>query len=205
MGKACGLRIGIMGGTFNPVHVGHLLLAETALSEENLDHVMFIPSGCPYLKQDTDVLDAVHRLRMVELAIGNHPSFSVSDMEIRRGGNTYTCDTLRQLQAEHREDTFYFIMGADCLFSIENWKNPQDIFDRCILLAAVRDGAEQSLMAKKCAELEERFHARIKLLPFPETAISSTMIRDRVFNEKSIRYMVPESVRDYIEGNHLYR
>lgn len=205
MDEARGMRIGIMGGTFNPIHMGHLLLAEAALTEEKLDRVVFIPSGCPYKKQDIEVLDASHRLKMVELAIADNPFFSLSDMEIRRGGNTYTCETLRQLQAEYPSDTLYFLMGADCLFSIEEWKNPQEIFSRCILLAAARNGAGLSLLEDKCAQLSACYHAKVKLISFPETAISSTLIRNHIAGNKSIRYMVPEPVRRYIEKYQLYR
>lgn len=199
------LRIGIMGGTFNPVHLGHLLLAETAWSEAKLDRVLFIPSGHSYMKKEAEVIDAVHRLHMVELAIKDQPAFSASDIEIKRAGNTYTCDTLKQLQEEYRTAEFYFIMGADCLFSIENWHKPQEIFRRCSLLAAVRDGADIARMREKCTELKEKYQAKVKLLSFPETAISSTMIRERVKRDKSVRFMVPESVRLYMEENHLYQ
>ena len=205
MEEARGLRIGIMGGTFNPIHMGHLLLAETARTEEKLDRIIFIPNGCPYMKQKNEVLDAAHRLKMVELAIADNPFFSVSDMEIQRDGNTYTCDTLRQLQTEYPSDTFYFLMGADCLFSIEKWKNPQEIFSRCILLAAVRNNADISQMEGKCAQLSAHYRTKVKLLSFPETEISSTIIRNCISENRSIRYMVPEPVRRYIEEYQLYR
>lgn len=198
-------KIGIMGGTFNPIHIGHLLLAETALSQEKLHAVMFLPSGKSYMKQEDDILDAQHRIKMVELAIQDNPAFFVSDMEILRKGNTYTCDTLTQLKKAHPQNEYYFILGADCLFSIESWKDPQRIFAQCSILAAVRNGVALDRMQEKCEALKERYGARIKLLSFPETAISSTDIRKKVAEGKSIRYMVPEAVRNYIETNGLFQ
>ncbi len=197
-------KIGIMGGTFNPIHIGHLLLAETALTSEGLKKVMFIPSGKPYMKEETTVLDASHRLKMVELAIADNPSFMVSDMEIRRPGNTYTSETLALLKQEQPETAFYFILGADNLFAMETWKEPEKIFSACTILAAVRNGADYAHMQEKCRELVSIYDAKIKLLPFPETAISSTDIRTLLRQNKSIRYMVPETVRKYIEKNQLY-
>lgn len=197
-------KIGIMGGTFNPIHIGHLLLAQTALTEENLDSIMFLPSGQSYMKRDKEVLDAGNRFKMTRLATADNPAFFVSDMEIKRTGNTYTCDTLVQLRKENPSCEYFFIMGADCLFSVENWKNPQQIFDNCTILAAVRNGADISVMEDKCRELSERYHAKVKLLSFPETNISSTDIRRRLTDGKSIRYMVPETVRLYIENNKFY-
>ncbi len=197
-------KIGIMGGTFNPIHTGHLLLAETALSSEGLQKVMFIPSGKPYMKDEDSVLDASHRQKMVELAIADNPSFSVSDMEIRRLGNTYTSETLTILKQEQPETEFYFILGADNLFTMETWKEPEKIFSACTILAAVRNGVDNAQMQEKCRELSDNYHAKIKLLSFPETDISSTDIRMLIRQNKSIRYMVPEPVRRYIEKNQLY-
>lgn len=198
-------KIGIMGGTFNPIHIGHLLLAETALSQEKLDGVMFLPSGISYMKKEDRILDAKHRIQMVQLAVQDNPAFFVSDMEIRRNGNTYTSDTLEQLKKENPQNDYYFILGADCLFSIETWKDPQQIFNDCTILAAVRNGVDLALMQAKARELAKAYKARIKLLSFPETAISSTLIRKNAAEGRSIRYMVPEAVRIYIETNGLFQ
>lgn len=205
MSEKTGLRVGIMGGTFNPIHMGHLLLAQTALTEENLDYILFMPSGCSYLKREDHVLEAAHRLKMTELAISDNPFFKISDMEIKREGATYTFETLKQLKKEQPTDSFYFIMGADCLFSIENWKNPREIFENCTLLAAVRDGASTDSMQEKCEELNNRYRADVKLLPFPETAISSTSIRKKLAEGKSVKYLVPDAVMAYIAEKHLYQ
>lgn len=198
-------KIGIMGGTFNPIHTGHLLLAQAALEEAELDQVCFLPSGVSYLKQENTVLDAGHRLLLTKLAISENPDFTVSDMEIKRKGNTYTCDTLKQLNDEQPENSFYFILGADCLFTMENWYRPEEIFSNCTVLAAIRDDLSLSELKEKAAWLKNRFDADISLLHLPRIDISSTDIRDRVKAGKSIRYMVPDAVRDYILQNGLYR
>ncbi|MCH5274221.1 MAG: nicotinate-nucleotide adenylyltransferase [Lachnospiraceae bacterium] len=198
-------KIGIMGGTFNPIHTGHLLLAQEALEEAKLTQVCFLPSGVSYLKKDDHILDAVHRLHLTELAVSDNPNFSVSDMEIKRSGNTYTCDTLKQLNEEQPETDFYFILGADCLFSMETWYHPEEIFSSCKILAAVRDDLKLSDLEEKADELRNRFDAEIFLLHLPRIDISSTDIRERLKAGKSIQYMVPEAVRDYILQNHLYQ
>lgn len=199
-----GRKIGVMGGTFNPIHIGHLLLAQAALTEYNLDTVIFMPSGNSYMKDENTIEEADIRMKMVNLAIAGNPKFIASDMEIKRAGNTYTCDTMQLLKKEYPFDSFFFICGADCLFSIEKWKNPQVIFDNCAILAAVRNGVDVTQMNNKCDELMHLFHGKAYLLPFPETAISSTDIRKHIALNKSIRYMVPEKVREFIEENHLY-
>lgn len=198
-------KTGIMGGTFNPVHIGHLLLAEAALSVEKLDNIMFIPSGQSYMKHQNTIQPADLRLQMVKLAIADNPHFFVSDMEIRRSGNTYTCDTMAQLKREQPQTDFFFLMGADCLFSLETWKNPDKIFASCTILAAVRNGADTTLMQRKCDYFADTYHADIRLLPFSETAISSTDIRQYIKEGRSIRYMVPEAVRLFIQDNKLYK
>lgn len=200
-----GNKIGIMGGTFSPIHTGHLLLAQWALEEARLDHVIFMPTGRSYMKQDS-TLDGHHRLQMVQLAIEGNPDFSVSDLEIKRGGNTYTYQTLIELKEIYPEDDFFFITGADCLFAIEKWKSPDLIFQNCTLIAAARNGESLSVMQTKAAELTEKFQASIILLQFPNIEISSTAIRNMVAKgERSIRYLVPDAVEAYIRKENLYR
>lgn len=198
-------KIGIMGGTFNPIHTGHLLLAQEALEEAKLTQVCFLPSGISYLKQDDNVLDAKYRLCMTELAILGNPDFTVSDMEIKRSGNTYTCDTLKQLKEEQPGTIFYFIVGADSLFSMETWYHPEEVFSSCNILAAVRDNVGLSDLEEKAEQLRSRFDAEITLLTLPRIDISSTDIRERVKVGKSIRYMVPDTVHDYILQNNFYK
>lgn len=197
--------LGIMGGTFDPIHMGHLLLAQTALSDLKLDGVLFLPSGCSYMKNTDKVLDADHRLLMTELGIKDNPDFYLSDMEIRRSGNTYTCETLSYLREALPDTALYFLVGADCLFSIESWYRPEEIFADCTLVAAVRDGVSIKKMEEQCSHLAKKYHGDVRLLPFPETAISSTQIRKRISVGKSVRYMVPDAVRLYLEEHGLYQ
>lgn len=198
-------RIGLLGGSFNPIHHGHLLLAKAAYEQEKLDQVLLIPCGMPYKKKLSGIAPAKERLHMTRLAAEAYPWLSASDMEVSRSGNTYTCDTLRLLRREQPDSSFFFIMGADCLFSIEEWKNPQEIFKNCTLLASVRDVLDIDMLRQKQNELEKRYGAVIKLLSFPQLPISSTLIRSRIREERSIRYLVPDAVRQYIEENHIYR
>ena len=197
-------KIGIMGGTFNPIHNGHLLLAQWALDAENLDEIWFIPTGISYLKAHSDILSGEERLHMVKLAIKDNSAFSVSDIELQRSGYTYTYETLEVLKSRYPEDEFYFIVGADCLYAFENWKEPARILQYCSLLAAVRGDVSIEDLESKKKELTERFEGRIKLFPFLNLEISSTEIRNRVKEQKNVRYLVPEAVRQYIMEKGFY-
>lgn len=205
MMKHEGRKIGVMGGTFNPIHIGHLLLGEWAAEKVGLDQVLFIPTGYSYLKENSNVLAGDIRIHMTRLAVEDNPLFSVSDIEVKREGYTYTCDTMEQLKRDYQDDIFYFIMGADCLFSIEKWREPQRIFSSCNIIAAARNGSPLDRMEQKCVELSQKYNGRIHLLEFPAVEISSTDIRRRVACGQSIRYLVPEKVRKYIIQNGLYR
>lgn len=198
-------KVGVMGGTFNPVHIGHLMLAEWTMEAAGLDEVLFIPAGCPYMKSQEEILDGVKRLHMVELAIRSRDDFLCSDMEIRRNGYTYTYETLEQLKMENPDTEYYFIMGADCLFSLENWVHPERILRACTLIAAARNGSPMSQLECKRRELEQRYHCSIRLLPFLSMEISSSDIRSRLKTGRSIRYLVPDPVFNYIAENKLYQ
>ncbi|MCM1543351.1 MAG: nicotinate-nucleotide adenylyltransferase [Blautia sp.] len=198
-------RIGIMGGTFNPIHMGHMLLAEWARNEAGLDEVWLIPNGISYMKTEQDIAPAADRLRMTELAVTRNRYFKCLDLEIKKGGYTYSHETMEELNQVYPGNQFYFIMGADCLFTLETWKNPQRLLQCCKLIVAVRDQASMEEMEEKKAELEQRFGGEILLLPFIRMSLSSTQIRERIRQGKSVRYMVPDSVLTYIEGKRLYR
>lgn len=203
--KAGVRRVGIMGGTFNPIHIGHLLLAENAYSAFGLDQVLFVPSGCSYMKKQSGILDPDTRLRMTALAVADNPHFQVSDIEIRRSGYTYTCETLEQLEKENPDTEFFFLAGADSLFAMETWKDPEIIFQKATVLAAVRDDCGNSRLSEQAERLREKYHGRICLIPSGNVEISSSDIRSRIQEGRSIRYLVPERVREYIEENGLYR
>lgn len=198
-------KVGILGGTFNPIHIGHLILAETARNDFELDQVILIPSGCSYMKDQSEIADPQIRMEMVRLAAESNPYFEVSDIEMKRLGNTYTYETLEQLCQEHPDTLFYYIIGADTLYMMEQWRNPERIFRQAVILAAVRDGKSGEQLQKQILRLQERFDARIFLLQAGDITISSTMIRNALETGKSIRYLVPESVRIYLEEKKLYQ
>lgn len=197
-------KIGILGGTFNPIHWGHLLLAEWARDAMQLEEVWFIPTGHSYMKPVDDILPGRERFHMTELALEDNRFFRCLDIEIMRQGCSYSYETLEQLKALYPENDFYFIVGADCLFSIEHWKYAERIFQSCTLAAAVRDGVSWSGMEEKRRELEEKFQCHILLMPFASLSVSSTEIRKRIKEQKSVRYLVPDRVLEYIEEKGFY-
>ena len=149
-------KTGLIGGTFNPVHYGHLFLAEQAMEYCHLDQVLFIPSGISYMKNVREIASAEDRLQMVRLATEN---FRVSSVETDRPGESYTCETLLALSKEYADTRFYFIIGADNLFSIEKWKEPAEIFRRCTLVAAFRGDEARSALEEKAEDLYHKYQA----------------------------------------------
>lgn len=202
-------RIGIMGGTFNPIHIGHLMLAECAREELSLDEVWFVPTGYSYMKEvqlktEKGMPLPEERLKMTELAVEDTAYFRCLDIEVKREGNTYSFETLEELKRSNPGHTFFFIFGADCLYTIENWREPGRIFDACEIAAAVRGDASVGAMEEKAAQLYADYGARITLLPFRNLEISSTEIRERVKTGKSIHYMTSEKVIAYIKEKGFY-
>lgn len=197
-------RIGIMGGTFDPIHIGHLLIAENALESYHLNEVLFIPTGVPYMKSEKQVSDVRDRVRMVELAISDNPNFSLSTIEADETENTYTYRTLEKLKELNSGAEYFFIMGADSLFAMESWKYPEKIFSDCTVLAAVRDEKNAMDVRDKITELEHNYKAKILLLPARSIEISSTDIRRRLMRKESVRYMVQDTVITYIKEQKLY-
>ena len=198
-------KVGIMGGTFNPVHNGHLLLAEQAREYCNLDEILFMPSGNSYMKEQGEIPDGDTRISMTALAIEDNPYFALSTIEVERKGPTYTCETLAELKKLHPETEYYFIVGADNLFSIETWWKPEEILAGCTLIVAARGDKEESAIINKAAELKEKYKARILLLPERRFDVSSTEIREKIKRGESVRYLLPDKVITYIEKNRLYK
>lgn len=197
-------KIGIMGGTFDPIHMGHLMLAEFARDEKGLDEIWFIPTGCSYMKSH-NVISGAERMKMTELAISDNSCMRCLDIEINREGHTYSYETLEELSGMHPNYEFYFIVGADCLFHIDTWKYPEKIFEKAKVLASIRDGASVGELQAKIDELSEKFDADIELLHFPRLEISSTDIRKRISEGKSIRYLVPDVCIEYIKEKGFYQ
>lgn len=198
-------KIGIMGGTFNPVHYGHLLLAEQAREELLLDEILFMPSGNSYMKDQNEILDGEDRASMLALAIEGHPDFRLSRMELDRKGPTYTADTLLELKEKFPQNTYYFIMGADSLLMLENWKNPDVILQNAVIAVAVRGAGNTEKIKLISMHLKNTYGANIQILSSRFVDISSSEIRQRIRDGKSIRYLLPEHVQEYILKNHLYQ
>lgn len=200
------MKVGIMGGTFDPIHTGHLLLGEFAFENFGLDEIWFMPNGSPPHKDRRySERYLVHRVEMVKLATEANPHFKVNLSEAVTEAHSYTYKTLQRLRGEYPEHEFYFIMGADSLFEIEEWENFREIFPSCTLLAAPRDGRGEEEIEDRIRCLVQAYGAKIHLLKSPFIDISSTYIRDRARNGLSIRYMVPDRVGAYICDNGLYR
>lgn len=195
-------RIAIIGGTFDPVHTGHLFIAEEARCRFNLDEVIFIPAAAPPHKHRPDLSPAEDRYAMVLLATASNPFFSVSRIELERPGPSFTIDTLQALRALYGEETaLYFISGADTVLEIPTWHRPEAIIRECRLIAATRPGYDLGLLQR---HLPPAYLPVIDLLPLPGMDISSTDIRRRVHEHRSIAYLTPEAVADYIRKKHLY-
>lgn len=197
-------NVGIMGGTFNPVHNGHLHIARAALEQFPLETVWFMPNKVPAYKQTADIVDPIHREAMIRLAIQGEKGFSFSSFEWEREGITYTYKTLELLRKAYPERNFYFIMGADSLFAFHHWKNPERVAKNCTILVALRDNARDDELEACQRRLEKSYHARIERLMAPEMAVSSKEIRAMVKEGKNVSSLLPENVLKYIEKNNLY-
>lgn len=200
-----GKKIGIMGGTFDPVHMAHLRLAETAYDLFQLDQVIFLPSSDPPHKAGRRITCYEKRAEMVKTAIENNPHFICSDLERMRQGYSYTSETLEWFVSENPENRYYFIVGADSLFYMEDWHKPEKIFCLATILAATRGDISDAQLAEKIRFLTERYHGRIYPLQYVNLDISSSMIRELAADGHSIRYYVPDRVIKYIQENRLYK
>lgn len=193
-----------MGGTFDPIHFGHLVTAEEALVQFNLDRVVFMPTGMPALKAREDVTPAEDRYLMTVLATASHPDFDVSRIEVDRPGLTYTVDTLRSLRETHGPSTeLFFITGADAVWDIVSWRDAETVADLATFIAATRPGYDLDAARRAHEDAETRF--RIEYVDVPALAISSTDIRARVRERRPIRYLTPEPVVAYVAKRGLYR
>lgn len=198
-------KIGIMGGTFDPIHVGHLVTAEVARIEFDLAKVLFIPAANPPHKLGQSVTATMHRYIMTVMATYSNPYFLVLPIEMERPGPSYTIDTIRELAAEYsRETEFYFITGADAVSDLPNWNAVDELLDMCHFVATARPGCV-SKVDEVIRYFGSKGAARIHRLDNPELEISSTDIRERVRTGRSIKYIVPESVESYIAKERLYK
>lgn len=201
------MRIGIFGGTFNPVHYGHLLLAESCREQRGLDEVWLVPAAVPPHKQDLQLVDAAQRLEMLKLAAGGNEAFHVSDLEWKRGGVSYTVDTLEAIHAERPDAELYLLIGADTLADLPNWRDPRRVCELALPTAVCRPGSGELDYEPLAAFVEPSRLARLRELrvEMPLIGISSRELRARVAAGKSIRYQVPRAVEKFIETAGLYR
>jgi nicotinate-nucleotide adenylyltransferase len=201
------MRLGLFGGSFDPVHYGHLLLAEACREQCRLDELWFVPAAVPPHKQDRPLTAAKHRVEMLKLAIGGHEAFSVSTLEIDRGGVSYTVSTLDAIHAERPEAALFFPMGADSLADLPTWREPRRICELAIPIVVRRAGSpEPDLSGLASLVTPERLIAIEKAqLDMPVIELSSTDIRQRVAAGRSIRFRTPRAVEKYIETQGLYR
>lgn len=184
-----------MGGTFDPIHHGHLVAASEVAAEFELDEVVFVPTGQPWQKSDRQVSPAEHRYLMTVVATASNPRFTVSRVDIDRPGNTYTVDTLRDIRARRPDSELFFITGADALGQILTWKDVEELWDLAHFVGVTRPGYALADLG-----LEDD----ISLMEIPAMAISSTDCRDRVARGRPVWYLVPDGVVQYINKHHLY-
>ncbi len=190
-------RLGVMGGTFDPIHHGHLVAASEVASLFELDEVVFVPTGRPWQKEDQRVSPAEDRYLMTVIATASNPRFSVSRIDIDRGGRTYTLDTLRDLRAEYGDVELYFITGADALSQIFSWRDARELFDMAHFIGVTRPG--HTLSDPGIPD------GGVSLVEIPALAISSTGCRQRVARGEPVWYLVPDGVVRYINKRNLYR
>ena len=192
------MKKGIMGGTFDPIHLGHLVTAEEVRDYFHLDEVVFVPSARPPHKVGQVITSPEHRYLMVVLATITNPYFRVSRVELERVGPSYAVDTLRYFREFWGDESeIYFITGADAFAQISRWNNPEELFRLCTFVAATRPGY-------KMVSMEEKYRQKVKMIEVSALAIASSEIRRRVKKGESIKYLVPEAVENYIKKNGLY-
>ncbi|MBQ2614400.1 MAG: nicotinate-nucleotide adenylyltransferase [Clostridia bacterium] len=197
-------QIGIMGGSFDPPHIGHLLLAEWIQKELKLEEIRFIPTGRIYHKEPQKV-SAKDRLEMVRLAVLGYPAFTVDATEVEREGITYTYETVEELKQREPENQLTFLVGADSLDYMERWKYPERIFSACRIAAVIRPGFSYEQMEEKIRQLKAQFDADILLVPTPEIPISSTDLRKKLNGGESVKEWIPKPVEEYIKKHGLYQ
>ena len=199
------MKLGVLGGTFDPIHIGHLLIAQEALERVPLDRVIFVPARDPWLKGNRPITLAETRFEMVRLAIEENPAFQVSRVDLERSGPTYSVDTLRDVKAACPTDTqLYFIMGLDSLWDFPRWKDPAGILSLSRLLVFSRPGAKGAGLARVCREVPG-LKERSTIFKEVVIDINSTELRERVKRGLTLRYWVPEPVARYIQAKGLYQ
>lgn len=198
-------RVGVLGGTFDPIHYGHLAAAEEAREVLELAKVIFVPSGRPPHKRFHEMVGSEHRWKMTVLATEDNPAFAVSRVELDRPGTSYTVDTLRLLQEQMPDSELYFVTGADMFLDLPAWKEPEEILRSYHFVAVTRPGWDLERLDGRLSLLVERYRSQVHILRVPGVAVSSTEIRQRLQVGRSVRYLVADRVVQYIQQEGLYR
>ncbi len=199
------MRLGIFGGTFDPIHWGHLVMAEQCREQCRLDQVWFLPAGLPPHKTGSAISSGKQRAEMLEFAIAGHADFVINRMEFSREGKSYTVDTLSELHAERSDDELFFLIGGDSLHDLPTWREPERIVELATVVAVNRGDRPLPTEMELAERLGSPMASRVKLVSMPGIDLSSTDIRRRVHDGKSIRFMVPRAVEAYIAEQKLYR
>ena len=198
------MNIGVLGGTFDPVYIGHLIVAEEVMVRLGLAVVIFVPAGQPWLKADWSVTSREHRLQMLHLALADKPDFQISTLEIERSGPSYTVDTMVELREKMgSDDDLFFVLGRDNLNQLPQWQEPFRLMEMCYLVVVNRPGVPKPRL-KSLEKKLPGISPRVVLLDRPEIDISASAIRERVVRGLSVRHLVPELVDRYIKENGLY-
>ncbi len=197
-------KVGIIGGTFDPIHFGHLIAAQWAKDALNLEQVIFIPAAEPPHKDVNEVSDKNYRFNMVSLAIRNNAGFILSDLEIRRSGNSYTVDTLKHFRQLYPQAQLFFIMGLDALLQLDTWKDVEVLIELATFVVATRPGYKIEPDDSIYNKLPRSIENKVIYLEIPGVEISSSLIRQRLRQGKSIKYLVPAAVENYIYDNNIY-
>ncbi|HMP74348.1 MAG TPA: nicotinate-nucleotide adenylyltransferase [Kiritimatiellia bacterium] len=200
------LRIGLFGGSFNPVHLGHLIMAQDALEAQGLDRVVFVPASSPPHKLTEPMAEAGHRLEMLRMAVGDHPQFEVDDVEIRRGGVSYTIDTVKGYRTRYPEAELFFIIGGDTLPELATWKNLPELDRLCTFVTVLRPGFDEAGLKRSRHGLAPAMAEKLfgHVVQGHSIGISSSEIRVHLARGRPVRYLVPPLVERYIEHHRLY-
>lgn len=198
------MKIGILGGSFDPIHNGHLNMAKQALQEYQLDEVWLMPAGHSPNKIEADMTPAAIRYEMTKLAAETQSKLAASDFELQKKSTSYTYQTLELLQARYPNHTFYFIMGADSLDYFEQWAHPDIICKYAVILVVNRDSFQEEELSRKIQEIQKMFYADIRIVHCTKMDVSSREIRQKISLGDTCRNLVPENVWNYITANHLY-
>lgn len=198
-------QIGILGGSFNPPHIGHFIMAETAKSSLMLDYILFIPTGKIMYKEVKSRASGIDRYNMLKAVVELNPGFRLTNMEIAQTETTYTSNTLSRLKRYMPDTKLYFIVGADSLDYMDKWYKPESIFDKCTVVVMKRNHISEDRMNQKIDELRDKFSADILVVDMPSVEISSSVLRDKIQQGISVKYLVDDVVLEYIKKHNLYR